>query len=177
MKYETIAEVYEANDRIQEKLKSIVGNLTEEQADFLPVDGKWTVAQIVEHLSKVEDGMTKIFAKLLKQAQAEGKTSDGTVKLSGAFLEGIAKIAEQKLEALEIVHPEGKQTIAESLAAMKKNRQKLEELRPLFETVEGTGFTFPHPAFGEINAHDWLALIGGHTFRHIRQIEKILAQQ
>jgi hypothetical protein len=177
MKYETIAEVYEANDKIHEKLKSVVGSLTEEQANFLPEGEKWTVAQIVEHLSKVEDGMTKISAKLLKQAQAGGKTSDGKIKLSDVFLEGVAKAAEQKFEAPEIVHPAGKQTIAESFAVMEKNRQSLEELRPMFETVAGEGFTFPHPAFGELTAHDWLTLIGGHEFRHTKQIEKILADQ
>lgn len=177
MKYETIAEVYEANDKIHENLKSIVSNLTEEQADFLPEGGKWTVAQIVEHIAKVNDGMTKISAKLLSKAQTEGKKSDGKVKLSEAFLQGVAKVAEQKLEAPEIVHPEGTQTIAESLKAIDQNRQNLENLRLLFETVEGTEVKFPHPAFGEINAHDWLALIGGHEFRHIKQIQKILAQQ
>lgn len=175
MKYETIAEVYETNDKIHKKLKAIVSNLTEEQANFLPEGEKWTVCEIVEHLSKVESGLTKISAKLLKQAQTEGKTSDGKAKLSESFLKGIDKAAEQKFEAPEIAHPEGRQTITESLTALEKNRQNLENLRPLFETVKGSQFTFPHPHFGDLNAHDWLALIGGHKFRHIKQIEKILS--
>ena len=57
---------------------------------------------------------------------------------------------------------------------MDETRQKLEELRPLFESIECSDVKFPHPAFGDMSAHEWLALLGGHETRHIRQIEGIL---
>lgn len=177
MNYKTIAEVYEANDKINENFKAVVENLDDEQQNFLPEGEKWTIAQIVEHMAKVEVGMTRISAKLVEKAKAAGKTSDGKVKLSDSFLEGAAKAVEQKLEAPEMVRPQGNQSIAESVSAIEENRKYLEELRPTFETVEAAGFTFPHPSFGEMTAHDWLALIGGHKFRHTKQIQKILSKK
>ncbi len=67
-------------------------------------------------------------------------------------------------------------TIAESLAKLDENRRQLEELRPIFESVECSDFKFPHPAFGDISAHEWLALIGGHEIRHIEQINNLLGR-
>lgn len=174
MNYQTVADVYAANDKIRERLRETVGSLTVEQLNYLPEGEKWTVAQIVEHLSLVDDGMTRISARLLRKARENGKAADGTVKISEEFLRKIYEANDQKLKAPEIVHPQGKQTIAESLAKMEENRKRLNELRPLFESVECSDYKFPHPAFGELTAHEWLALLGGHEARHLKQIKRIL---
>lgn len=176
MNYQSISEIYEANDKIREKLKEIVSVLTEEQANFLPEGEKWTVANLVEHIALVENGVTRISAKLLGEAQAAGAKAGGEAKISEDFLQKAAWGRTQKFEAPERVHPTGNLTIVESLAKLDENRPKLEELRPLFESVECSNFKFPHPAFGDMSAHEWLALIGGHELRHIAQIKNILRQ-
>ena len=172
----TINEIYANNDAIREQTKQLVASLTDEQAAHLPEGEKWTIAHIVEHIAIVQDGMTKISAKLLNEAQSAGKTSDGTVKLSENFMQKAAEAKALKLEAPERVHPSGNQTIAESLRKMDENRQKLEELRPLFESVECSDAKFPHPFMGDLTAHEWLTLIGGHEARHLRQIQNILGK-
>lgn len=174
MNYQTISDIYDGNDKIREKLKAVVSNLTESQANTLPEGEKWTVAGLVEHISIVEDGITRISAKLLGEAKAKGATADGTAKFSEDFMEKIVGAREAKFEAPERVRPTGTKSIAESLAQMDENRQKLNELRPLFESVECSDFKFPHPAFGEITAHEWLAVLGGHEARHLNQIERLL---
>ncbi len=173
----TIAEIYAANDKVREQLKNTVSELTNEQTSFLPEGEKWTIAHLIEHIATVENGMAKISAKLLRQAQAVGKQADGMAKLSENFARKAAEARDQKLEAPEIVRPTGNQTIAESLAKMEENRRMLAELRPLFESVECSDFTFPHPAFGELTAHEWLTLVGGHEARHLRQLENMMAKK
>lgn len=176
MKNQTIKDIYAANAKIREQLINSISDLTDEQASVLPEGEKWTIAHFVEHIAIVENGMAKISAKLLTQAKAAGKQSDGTAKLSEGFAQKAAAARGMKLEAPERVRPTGTQTIAESLAKMEENRQLLEELRPLFESVECTDFTFPHPAFGDLTAHEWLTLIGGHEARHLRQLENAIAK-
>lgn len=173
MNYQSIEEIYEANDKIREKLKVTVSDLTERQATTLPEGEKWTVAQIVEHVSMVEDGMTRICSKLLAKAKTAGQQNGG-VKLSENFLQRGLEIGQIKIEAPEIVRPVSGRTIAESLAVMDENRAKLDEMRPLFETFDCNEQKFPHPFFGDISAAEWLALVGGHEARHIKQIKKIL---
>ena len=174
MNNQTVSDIYAANERISEKLKAVISNLTDEQADFLPEGEKWTIANLVEHIAMVEEGITKISAKLLEQAQAAGVESNGFAKLSENFTQKALEAQAQKFEAPDRVRPTGKQTITESLAKMEENNKRLEEIRPLFESVECSDFKFPHPFMGELSAHEWLALIGGHKARHLKQLENLL---
>lgn len=178
MNYRNISEIYAANDKIREKLKNTVSGLTDEQANFLSEEsgGKWTAANIVEHIAIVQEAMTRISAKLLTEAQNRGVKADGAAKISRNFLQKASEMKDKKFEAPERARPSGKLSITESLAKMEETRRKLEDLRPLFESVECSDFKFPHPAFGDLTAHEWLALVGGHESRHIRQIENILSR-
>jgi len=174
MNNQTISDIYATNDKIREQTKQLVANLSDEQKALLPDGEKWTIAHIIEHIAIVQDGMTKISAKLLTQAQAAGKTSDGAARLSENFAAKAAEAQQLKFEAPDRVRPTGNQSVAESLSKMDEAREELEKLRPLFESVECSDFKFPHPFMGDLTAHEWLTLIGGHEARHLRQIENRL---
>ena len=176
MNYQTISDIYESNDKVRAKFKSVVADLPDEVANALPDDEKWTVKEFVEHIAIVDEGIMRISAKLLNEAKENGKTSDGAARLSDDFVQKTAGARDMKFEAPERVRPTGTKTIAESLAKMDETRRKLEELKPLFDSVECSDFKFPHPAFGDMTAHDWLALLGGHEARHLKQIERVLAK-
>ncbi|MCO6509711.1 MAG: DinB family protein [Aridibacter famidurans] len=172
--FSTVGEIYEANDRVRERLLSVVSGLTEEQEALRTEKGDWTVAAIVEHLAVVEEGMAKIANRLLKKAAEAGQASDGSAKISERTVEKAAEWNRGRFEAPDMVLPTGAVPVAESVAKMMVNREKLIELKETFENVDGTGFTFPHPMFGPLTAQEWLALIGSHETRHVTQIEKIL---
>lgn len=176
MNNQTIAEIYAANGKIRERLINAVSDLPDERASVLHDGETWTIAEFVEHIAIVHEGMTKIAAKLLSRAQSAGKTSDGTAKLSENFATKTAEAREKKFEAPDMVRPTGKQTVAESLEKIKETDRSLENLRPLFEQFDDSDFKFPHPFMGDLTAHEWLALIGGHEARHLRQIENIASK-
>ncbi|HEY8560201.1 MAG TPA: DinB family protein [Pyrinomonadaceae bacterium] len=174
MNYKTISDIYEANDKIRAKLKATVADLSDEQANALPDGEKWTIKEFVEHISIVDEGIMRISAKLLGAAKENGGKSDGSAKFTEEFVQKMSGGRDAKFEAPERVRPTGTKSVAESLAKLDETRAKLEELRPLFESVECSGPKFPHPAFGDLTAHEWLALLGGHEARHIRQILGVL---
>lgn len=176
MNNQTIADIYTANDNIHARLKETIAKLNEEQLAFLPDGEKWTIAHIIEHIAIVKDGMSKISAKLLIQAQSAGKQSNGAAILTENFAKKAVEARDLKFEAPDRVRPTGNLSIDESLAKMEESRQALEKLRPLFETVECSDYKFPHPFMGELSAHEWLALVGGHESRHLVQIQGILAR-
>ncbi len=175
MNNQTIADIYTTNDNIHARLKQTIAKLNDEQLTFLPDGEKWTIAHIVEHIAIVKDGMSKISAKLLAQAQSAGKQSNGAAIFTENFAKKAAEARDLKFEAPDRVRPTGELTINQSLAKMEESRLALEKLRPLFETIECSDFKFPHPFMGELSAHEWLALVGGHEARHLAQIERILA--
>lgn len=177
MNNQTIGDIYAKNDEIHERTKQLVAALTDEQKTSLPEGEKWTIAEIIEHVSIVQDGMARISAKLLNQAKAAGKTADGTARLSENFASKAAEAGRLKFEAPDRVRPTGEQSIEESLKKMQETRRALEDLRPLFESIECSDFKFPHPFMGELTAHEWLALVGGHEARHLKQIESRLNKE
>jgi hypothetical protein len=169
----SIDEVYEKNDAIGNRLLALVDSLDQAQLDHLPEGEKWTIGNIVEHVSLVENRMIRICAKLLRKAESESKPGNGMISMPDDFLGKVAKIAQIKLEAPEIVQPTKEKSVKESLETLEENRRHLQELKPLFEKFDSTSQLFPHPFLGDLSAGEWLTLIGGHKARHIKQIERI----
>lgn len=174
MKFNTISEIYDTNDVIREQFSSVIGTITDAEAESLPEGEKWTIAQIVEHVAMVEDSMARVCSKLLSKANAAGMSSNGSAALSDEFVRKAMDYVHMKVEAPAVVQPTGERPIAESLAKMQESRRQIDEIRPLFESTSGTEFKFPHPYLGEMSAQEWLALLGGHEMRHLKQIERIL---
>ena len=174
MSNRTIGDIYANNDQIHEKTKEMIVGLSDDQGAFLPEGDNWTLAHLVEHIAVVQDGMMKISAKLLNEAKSSDVKSGGEAVLSDNFKLKAVEARQAKFEAPDRVIPTGNRTISQSLEKMAETRRALEDLRPLFETVECSDFKFPHPFFGDLTAHEWLTLIGGHEARHQQQIGKIL---
>lgn len=174
MEYKNIGEIFEVNARIHEKFRNFVGSITPEQASR-KVDGeKWSIAEIVEHVSLVSEGMLRICVKLLAKAEEEGLKSEGRVFFSPAFASKSDEVARLKLDAPESVHPKVGSDIEVSLSKMDENSRLLAELRTAFDTFDSAQHKFPHPFFGDLSAAEWLALAGGHEARHMRQIKKLV---
>lgn len=177
MNYQTIGEIYQANAKIRQKLNAVIENLSEEQINSRLNESGWTIGEIVEHIAIVESGMAKICSRLLQKASEENIPNDGSANISAEFIEKAALIAnrrERKAQAPEIVLPSGSLSIADSLAKMEETSQILDQVRTGLETVNTLKYKFPHPFFGDLSATEWFALIGGHEFRHIDQIQEIL---
>jgi hypothetical protein len=180
MKYQTISEIYTKNLEIRELLKAKVSNLSDDQANLRMENAGWTIAEIVEHLAIVEKGMASICASLLRKSSEENLPNNGNANISDNFLEKTVLLGNRKnrkVEAPERVLPSGNLSIAESFVKMDENAELLKEIRNGLETVDTQKAKFPHPFFGDLSATEWLALIGGHEFRHIDQIDEILSNQ
>jgi uncharacterized damage-inducible protein DinB len=50
MKFNTVEEVYGANDAVRARLLSTVDGIEDEAANQTSLDGSWNVAQILEHV-------------------------------------------------------------------------------------------------------------------------------
>ena len=169
----TVNDVYQKNEKVHEKFSALVATLDAERGPSKDSDN-WSFAQLVEHVALVEDGMSRICAKLLAKAEADGKLADGPLEISPEFIAKSEEIADVKLEAPERVRPAGERSVADSLALIDESRKRFEDMRPLFEKYDAAANKFPHPYFGEISAAEWLVLAGGHKARHLRQLIKMI---
>jgi hypothetical protein len=174
MNYATIADIYSANEKFRDRLTSTLNGISDAEATTMPEGEKWSIQQIVEHLSMVDEGISRICSKLLTSAKAAARPADGTFKLSDNFAKRAAEIAALRLEAPDRVQPTGNVTIADAMNSIAGNRQVFESLRSDFEKFELAGHTFPHPFFGGLDAGEWLVMAGLHQNRHTKQIERLL---
>ena len=174
MRYETIADIYSANEKARESLKIAVSDISDEEAVALPEGDTWTIQMIVEHLAMVDFGITRICSKLIDEAKAAGKPYDGTLSLSLNFLEKLSSVGSAKVEAPERVQPTGTVSIDEALNRMRSNYPAVDAMRSDLEEYDVMEHTFPHPFFGNITAAEWLIVAGGHEMRHTAQIERLL---
>ena len=175
MNYENIGDIYSANQKFRERLTSTLATITPEVAAALPEGEKWPIQHIVEHLSMVDFGISRICMRLLEASKADGKPSDGSFALTANFGERASEIAGLKVEAPERVHPTGDVNIAEALERMDANREVFDSMRNDFEQFDFSAHKFPHPFFGDLTAGEWLVMAGLHQHRHTRQIENLLA--
>ncbi|HEX8250247.1 MAG TPA: DinB family protein [Pyrinomonadaceae bacterium] len=176
MIYNSIAEIFKDIDEIRARLIAAVSNLPEAEQDFRPSETAWTAKELTEHLAKTEASIIPLVFRLLKNAEAEGSKSDGTINPPVSLAEQSEKAQTAKFQAPEMIRPEGTMSISESLAKLAESRETIGSLRSRLEAVDLSNTSFPHPAFGKLNLYQWLAFIGLHEGRHVGQIEKILAQ-
>src|SRR5215467_10927432 len=81
MIYHTIADILAANERAQGRFVAAISSLTEAQASFRPDENQWTIAEIVEHVSIVDNNFLRLTHKLLKEAESAPKPPKADLNL------------------------------------------------------------------------------------------------
>jgi len=174
MKFHTIEDIFVANESAIERFEAELAGISAEQSSFRPTDESWSIAEITEHVNTVNGGFLRITHKLLKGAEAEGCPARDDLDLGPTSLDENGN-QPPKFMAPEQVHPKGSVEVAEALSGLRQTLAGFREIGSRLAAVDLTGQTFPHPAFGPINAYQWMILLGEHTDRHRNQIESIKA--
>ena len=176
MQFNNVGEIFAALDKARDAFKKTVSGLSVEQSNLRENGQGWTIAEIAEHVGIVLSGISLITGKFLPRAESESIKFDGNFSPPISFAEHIRSLQDSKLEAPERVHPQGRQTVSESLTKMDESLASLVKLRPRLEAADASNVKFPHPFLGDLNLYEWLILAGLHEWRHLRQIERILAE-
>lgn len=151
--------------KIREKLLKSVRSLSDEQLNEVPAKGKWSVAQVLEHLYLMEmntvDGIVETLSKAEYNPTVEKpihQVLDRTVK----------RVAPDDL------------TPSEKFQTLEELEQKLKNSREaLLRSIEGVSEedlenkSFIHRRYGLLSLRQWVLLIGYHEERHMQQIEEI----
>ena len=149
-------------------LKSVDG-LNEAQWRFKAGPDRWSIAEVAEHIALSES---------LILGMVEGQVLKAPAKKAGEgipdekLIVGITDRS-QKAQAPEVLKPVNTWPTREALvkdfnAARDKTiawtKTTTEDLR---------AHAAPHPAFGPLDAHQWILLAAGHSARHTAQIDEV----
>ncbi|WP_173917359.1 DinB family protein [Halobacillus sp. Marseille-Q1614] len=148
------------------KLFSFTDELTNEEANKKPEADKWSILEILEHLYLIEKSITYQISRTLENKEpnsAKEKPINRTLN------------REYKVEAPEELKPAGQfKTLNEAREALKKTREALLFLVHNKDEETLKEYSFPHPAFGDLSAAQWVEFIGWHELRHLDQMKETL---
>ena len=167
-----IAELLAELEASRRELLSVVKALPPEIRDAAPNGDAWSVSQILEHLSIVEDGGGRLISKLMKQAQANGDFEVESSSVLDSLKQFDVVNFDRRLEAPEQVRPKGGLSAAEGLERLAAVRERLTTA-----LLHGSGLALgsvshPHPLFGPLNGYQWILVISIHERRHAAQIRR-----
>jgi hypothetical protein len=170
--YNSVAEIYEEIDDTRARLVGAVEELTDEQLAFRPSPEKWTVTELVEHLSITEGRVARMLGALLSKLGPDAERAEGSPFEPVTVAEFVERAGREKYTAPEEIRPTGS-PLPDSLARLRDSRAAILDMRPRVERVDGTRALFPHPAWGPLDLYQWLAFLGLHEQRHLAQIEAL----
>lgn len=163
-----IQPVIEQLNRVRAALLAVADSIPAEQWKRQPPAGGWSTAEVIAHLTMVEEAILQgarkvvaaeprptplwkrlhIPAPLVKYRLLKARTP---LPLDPAFVG-------EKEPMLERIRASRLQT----LTFLDENRQR--DLRR---------WRFPHPLLGSLNVHTWFKLLGYHEARHTGQMREI----
>lgn len=155
----------EKNIKVREELWEVIKGLTDEQINKVVEEGKWTIAQVLEHLYLTEKIVVRSFS------EAQQITEENPVKLRKVHL---TTDRSQKVNASKFLVPSiEQQTLGELKEKLKKSRESLEKFMKEASEEDLNGKFMPHPFFEKLSLNQWVEFLAYHEKRHIAQIEEL----
>lgn len=150
--------------KAREEVWNSVKGLTNAQLNEVVEEGKWSIAQVLEHLHLMEENVVRLIHHALNQSEFEEP---------GSFPVQMVADRTKKVTAPEILNPSNKfQTLEELKMKLSQSRDSLEKvIQNLSE--DDLKRTMKHRRFGVLSIKQWISLVGYHELRHIGQIEEI----
>ena len=156
-------EIFIAVDNTTLELLQLVSSFDEKEINKIPFEGSWTAAQVAEHVTRSNMGITKEFLKTGKACEREPDA--GVQKLKSIFLN-----FSTKLKSPEFILPTKdiyqKETVVSDLRKSIEDLKEVSRNENLFQIIN-------HAIFGEITRLEMLHFVVYHTKRHIHQLKNI----
>jgi hypothetical protein len=170
-----LQELVDRISRQREKLLASVSGLSDAQLNHKQDDKTWSISDVLNHVSLVDEANAKLTSIMLKRARAENPLPDPSP--GGSQLHALDEVLKvmtvSKFQAPEFVAPHSDSLVEDSLARLKNSRERMLANVEQLDGFDLTGLTHPHPFAGPLNTYQWILIAGAHEHRHAEQIERI----
>jgi hypothetical protein len=158
-------------DRTSSAFLSSVEGLSEAQLNYRPAEGRWTIAEIAEHIAAAEEGILKGTLAAMQNAPAPEALKDAN---KDAMILQAVPDRSRKFQAPEMLRPTNRfGSPAGAVAAYKKAHAEFVALAK--ERSDLRSFAGEHPVLKNLDAHGWILFQSAHVERHTKQIEEVKA--
>ena len=172
-----LAAVFSSLDRSTAALRAAIESVPPARRRERPAPDRWSVAEILEHLSLVEQIFNKRIAGAIDEARQAGLTSENAERdqLPTTISEVLANRAARR-QAPDPAQPTGSLDDRAALSAFEAAQSSFRATLTQCDGLALSSVTHAHPFFGSLNAYQWAELIAGHEMRHVEQIREIAGQ-
>lgn len=160
-------------EETEDNLEEITEGLSEDQLRYKSSEDRWSVSQVLEHIILTERAIFKMTIELMGKEPSPERRSE--IKASDEELIRGMEDRSKKAKASEDLQPTGVYTDPEvALDELEEQREAIFDFIKNTSEEDMRNHVSDSP-FGPIDAYQSLLFIAGHTARHTKQIEEVLA--
>lgn len=153
-----------------EYVKQLTG-ISDAQLNFRAAEGRWTIAEIAEHITVVEQAL---FGMFTAPTASKKFASDDLPRIADTTIKLAITNRGTKFTAPEQVRPNGRwKTVADLLANFEKTRATTIEY--IKNNKADLRSTFVQSPMGTIDSAQGIVFICGHADRHLAQLREVKA--
>ena len=171
-----LAELTDDLARQRAALLSAIAAIPAEDLERRTAPDGWSAAELVDHLSLVEAGTARLLAKRAARAREAGCGPETrTDSVRGCMDRWSIPDAPVRIQAPETVRPRPGVGMEAALTSLQEARAALLATIEEIDGLDLTEVKATHPAFGELDAYQWIVSIVHHEARHLRQLAALAA--
>lgn len=172
-----LSELVDYADAARAALLDVASTIPVNRFAERPASGRWSAAELLEHLARVEASCARVIAKRAAGARDAGigvEHDDGS--MLGA-LDGRGVMDRSRtLQAPESVAPAGGLSRDGSLDALATSRADFKRAVADADGLALCEVRHTHAVLGEIDLYQWILFVPQHERRHLQQLEEIAEQ-
>lgn len=156
------------------RVLALANSLTPEQRGLRRSENDWSAAELIEHIVVVENFALGVIDGMIKEG-APDESRRGTTAHKDRIVLEVVPARTTHAKAPDFMKPAQRWPDFDGLL------REFEQTRGRTLQFAGTtnadlrGYFRPHPLLKDLDAYQWLLLIGSHSERHVRQAEEGLA--
>jgi hypothetical protein len=157
-------------DQTRQGVLDATKGLSDAQWKFKPAPDRWSVAEVLEHITLAEDFLYENGAQ--KALKGPASAPDRDYKKTDATILAMVPDRTTKRQAPDMLVPTGRWSPVEALDHFQKSRARNIEF--LKDTPDLRGHVADSP-FGPVDSFEWVLFISAHSERHTKQILEVKA--
>ena len=164
-------------DAQRSALLRVASTLPADRWSERPAPDRWSVVELLEHLSKVEHSCARVVAKRAAEVRAEGHPAElATGSVLGALDSRALTDRSSRMTSPERVAPAGGLSRVQALADLAASRAEMMQAIGIADGLALETVTCPHARLGDLNLYQWILFLGQHEERHLAQLAEITEQ-
>jgi uncharacterized damage-inducible protein DinB len=172
--HQHLTEVLGRLDAARGAVGAAVAGVPESLRRTRPAPGRWSVAEVLEHLALVDRSFAQRIADAIAEARVAGLGPEDRPRdpLPPAIERRMADRSEAR-EAREALRPAGGRDAAAAEAELDAARDAVRQAVSLADGLALGSVNAEHRIFGSLTMYQWVELTAAHEMRHADQIREI----